>query len=614
MKKNQPHRFRPHVEPLEDRRMLAVSVQFDYSRDTGGIFSNAQAKAAFEETVTSIASRLDDTLLAINSSGSNRATASYLDPGGSGSLRTVNNFSIPANTLRIFAGSRNTGSLVGFGGPGGISAEGTPNYFNRALDRGETGVQSSTDVGIWGGSISMNTATNWYFGSSVSEIGDNQVDFRTVVAHELFHMLGFGIELVGSTSSWERLTRNGRTFLGQKARAANGNAFPAISGSHWAASTTTAGAPVLMTDVFDLNTPGVRITPTALDWAALDDLGWEVNSGASAPTITEIDVTAGRATTPSTVKFEFVDINIADRHSAAINWGDGTALTQLSSVTTPFTASHTYSGAGNYSAKVWVTDSSNRTTIEEFAVTIGGGGGNTGGGGTTIAAAAPIISAPGARTSLAGATSRIQFSFTDVNASDSHSAAIDWGDGTALTQLDNVTGTFVASHRYSAAGTYTPIVWVTDSTRRSDRETFTMTVFGTATSLPTPPTTSDIAAPVILPPGNRNCHPRRKRQSYLPILRRKFWRHSCRRNRLGRRFSADPIRFGAQPVHCLSPILVHRKIHSKTLGYRFDAPQRSGRLYDDGLSVTVKGKWEHPYTSASPLRYRSTITDGYNGL
>jgi uncharacterized membrane protein len=65
---------------------------------------------------------------------------------------------------------------------------------------------------------------------------------------------------------------------------------------------------------------------------------------------------------------------------------------------------------------------------------------------------------------------RLTLSFRDRNASDTHTATIDWGDGSgalpAVVRERNGTGTVQAEHTYGVAGDYRATVIVTDSARR----------------------------------------------------------------------------------------------------------------------------------------------------
>ncbi len=69
----------------------------------------------------------------------------------------------------------------------------------------------------------------------------------------------------------------------------------------------------------------------------------------------------------------------------------------------------------------------------------------------------------------------VSASFTDANATDTHTAIIDWGDGTssagAVTEA-NGSGSVSGSHTYSTAGVYTVEMTVTDEEGAADTEIF----------------------------------------------------------------------------------------------------------------------------------------------
>ena len=63
-----------------------------------------------------------------------------------------------------------------------------------------------TDFGPWGGAISFNSNSNWYFDPDITtdESFSNQFDFYSVAVHELAHVLGFG-----SAPSFNNLSSGG---------------------------------------------------------------------------------------------------------------------------------------------------------------------------------------------------------------------------------------------------------------------------------------------------------------------------------------------------------------------------------------------------------------------
>ncbi len=67
--------------------------------------------------------------------------------------------------------------------------------------------------------------------------------------------------------------------------------------------------------------------------------------------------------------------------------------------------------------------------------------------------------------------------FTDPGIADTHTATIDWDDGTVEAgTVDQVSGTVTGSHSYASAGTYTVTVTVTDDDGGSHSDTMTVSV------------------------------------------------------------------------------------------------------------------------------------------
>src|SRR5262249_47510227 len=72
---------RPLFEFLEERLAPAVSIQFDYTYDTSGFFSqNPQAKTVLQQAGQLLGSQLNDNLSAINPSGTDTWTANFFNP------------------------------------------------------------------------------------------------------------------------------------------------------------------------------------------------------------------------------------------------------------------------------------------------------------------------------------------------------------------------------------------------------------------------------------------------------------------------------------------------------------------------------------------------------
>lgn len=259
---------RSRAESLEPRQLLTITFQFDYSRDTNGFFDDTARRQILELAGEMIGSRLDDNLLAITPSGGNTWSLNATNPSGSGSF-TLTNRAIPEDTILVFAGSRNMSSL-GVGGPGGYSSSGSEAWLDLVAARGQLGMLENpeTDFGLWGGSITFDNDANWYFGMSESGQGSNQHDFLSVAMHELGHVLG-----IGTSGSWDELA-TGFVFTGPNSVAEYGGNVPLQGSAHFREGTEHDEHEVAMDPSLLV---GTRKLFTALDYAALADIGWEVN-------------------------------------------------------------------------------------------------------------------------------------------------------------------------------------------------------------------------------------------------------------------------------------------------------------------------------------------------
>lgn len=291
----------------------AVTLQINYAYDTSSFFgagnpqgaqAGMQAKAALEAAASYFTSILDDSLSAIqtpapfHSSISDGVVSwtwqeSFANPT-TGAYTTVVNPTLPVNQYVIYAGARNlTGSTAGVGGAGGygwssditgtnsftqanidyINAT-TASFSNAVETRGET-----SGFSRWGGTITFDTSSrDWSFDHTTAP-APSTTDFYSVAIHELAHALGFGEGGAGSTA-WGQLLSGG-AFNGVNAKSQNGG-LPvplSIDQAHWVAGkqsviygTSTPQEAAMDPDILD----GTRKRFTALDAAALKDIGWDV--------------------------------------------------------------------------------------------------------------------------------------------------------------------------------------------------------------------------------------------------------------------------------------------------------------------------------------------------
>jgi hypothetical protein len=252
------------LEQLEDRDVPSITIQISYAYDTGGFFTNnPTAKATLQLAANDLAGAINTSLAAIAPSGTNTWNESFYDPAN-GQIVTVNDPTVAANTIVVYAGARYLGSSQASEGAfGGYGISGTQAWVN-ALQSRSPGWGSL----LWGGSIAFDTSTNWYFGSSASGLTSSQEDFFTCATHELAHVLG-----IGTSTKWFSEV-SGTTFTGPNAEKIYGGAVPLTWSNSELNNVSVKGTPSAM----NLNLPaGVRTAPfTSLDWALLQDIGWSV--------------------------------------------------------------------------------------------------------------------------------------------------------------------------------------------------------------------------------------------------------------------------------------------------------------------------------------------------
>jgi hypothetical protein len=270
------------IEALEDRLVPTLTFQFDYTFDTTGMFNDPAKRAVLEQVGHDIGSHIASTPDAIAPSGGNTWGASFFNPT-TGGQTTVNNLSIPAGVIVVYVGARTLdGAEAAQGGFGGYSWSGSPAWGSEFPDRGQ-------GFAVWGGSLAFDTRQTWYTGPAAG-LTAGAIDMYTVASHEIGHLLG-----LGTADKFHQLTVNG-VFTGANADAVFGSAPPvAADGAHFGSGLVVGGQaesmqPALVT--------GRRYGLSALDYAALQDIGWGV--GSVSPTPVTSPPSSPPVTTPTT--------------------------------------------------------------------------------------------------------------------------------------------------------------------------------------------------------------------------------------------------------------------------------------------------------------------------
>jgi PKD repeat protein len=168
----------------------------------------------------------------------------------------------------------------------------------------------------------------------------------------------------------------------------------------------------------------------------------------------------------------FTDPGSADTHTIEWDFGDGTTTVGT------LTPNHVYADNGIYTVTLTVTDDDGGVGVDALTITANN--------------IAPTVNAGPDQTVNEGAVVSLDpATFNDLGTLDTHTATIDWGDGTApedgiisespfgppgSTSGANGTVTVDGSHVYDDNGTYTVTVTVTDDDGASTSDTFDVTV------------------------------------------------------------------------------------------------------------------------------------------
>jgi hypothetical protein len=152
---------------------------------------------------------------------------------------------------------------------------------------------------------------------------------------------------------------------------------------------------------------------------------------------------------------KYADPGVLDTHTGLFSWDDGSPDDRVTLSSTAgvgnATARHRYADDGTYDSKLCITDNAGEEGCKSRNV--------------YVRNVAPVVDA--GRNRVAGPDLILDDStYLDVGINDTHTATIDWGDGSpvedAVTSGDRGSGIVAGAHRYSTDGVFTVTVCVTD--------------------------------------------------------------------------------------------------------------------------------------------------------
>ncbi len=181
----------------------------------------------------------------------------------------------------------------------------------------------------------------------------------------------------------------------------------------------------------------------------------------------------------------YVDLNTSDDHDVSVDWGDGTvepAVVQAKGGQGAGLLVHRYADDGTFVPTFTVCDEDDLCGTARIVV--------------TVANAAPTVTPSTDGPHLAGEAVALAAPFTDPGSADTHTATVDWGDGSSVESLTVARRTATGRHAYSGAGERTITVCVLDDDGGEGCATTMVSVTGV--DQPTP--TTDPPTPTTEPP------------------------------------------------------------------------------------------------------------------
>lgn len=167
----------------------------------------------------------------------------------------------------------------------------------------------------------------------------------------------------------------------------------------------------------------------------------------------------------------FALCGISNPDNITIDWGDGTPIESgsmiMDGMRIALANSHIYIDNGLYKVEICASDKKGSSACAVFHV--------------SVANLAPVVNAGGPQTISEGQTLILNASsFTDAGLLDTHSATINWGDGSpieqALVNESMGSGSVFASHAYGDNGIFEVILTICDKDQDCSEDRFQVTV------------------------------------------------------------------------------------------------------------------------------------------
>ena len=214
-----------------------------------------------------------------------------------------------------------------------------------------------------------------------------------------------------------------------------------------------------------------------------------------APTVRPGDNQATDEGSPVGISFTFDDVGLLDTHGAVISWGDN-STTNIQVAASPETVFHGYGDDGVFTVNIFVTDDDGGIGSGDLTV--------------TVSNVDPDVDAGADQSAFAGDPVILNAEFGDDGTGDTHTATIDWGDGTV--EPGDVTeptspGIVAGSHVYATDDVFRVTVTVRDDNGGVDSDSLQIqtlnrigapagigTQLSVSTNRPIPPETVGVLA------------------------------------------------------------------------------------------------------------------------